>query len=82
MKQPRAFDRGDDSYHAMRAARALADAGLVAHESLEAAYNVISGVLNVCQYCGICCMPKNNVIYCDRSECCSKAAEEEEPEDD
>jgi len=82
MKQPRAFGQGDESYHAKRIARSLADAGLLAHESLDYAYNVISAVMNVCQYCKACLVPKNDAIYCDSVECGSRAAEEEEPENE
>jgi hypothetical protein len=71
-----------ESLHAQRVARALADAGLIAHESVEAAYNVISRILNCCQYCKCCLLPHNNPIYCDSSSCVGKANDEELPEDD
>lgn len=74
--------RNPTSARAMRIAHALVDSGLLARGSLDEAYDVVCGILNVCQYCKTVLLPQDAPIYCDSSACEDKAGDEEPPEDD
>ena len=63
------------------AAEGLVKAGLIQADDQDKAHEVISRILNVCEFCEDVLLPKEDPTYCDSLACSSLAAEGVDPDE-